>query len=209
MIYLKTSKGKIIRDLNLQRALAEATHGKTGKDFDQSLKEFSQKSGQYCGIRHVRVKEKLQKRARVEINAPDGKQYKAYKSDSNHCIEIWKLPSGEIQSRVVSTFEANTGADVRPHPAAKKLFRLFKRDTVILEIDNQDVVYYIQKFSQAKQIILAEHFEANADARNRDPNNAFKFKSISVDKAIREFKMRRVIVNEIGQLVSKITSTNK
>ena len=200
-------KGKIIRDPNLQKTLAKVTEGKTGGDFVQSLINFSQGHGQYFGIRHVRMIEKLRKTARVEIRDPKGKQYKAYKSDSNHCIEIWKLPDGNIQSRVVSTYEANTNADVKPHPAAKKLFRLFKRDTVILEENNQKTVYYIQKFNQAKQIYLAEHFQANADARNRDSENVFKFKNINVDKAVKEFKMHRIIVNEIGQLVDNATKS--
>ena len=197
-----TNKGKNIRDPILQQALEKVTKGKAGKDFEQSLIDFSKQKGQYFGIRHVRLVEKLQKSARVEIKDSKGKNYKAYKSDSNHCIEVWKLPNGKTQSNVVSTFEANTNANVKPHPAAKRLFRLFKRDTVILEKDNHKVIYFVQKFNQAKQIFLAEHFQANTDARNRDPNNDFKFRTISVDKAIKEFNLRRVIVNDIGQLAN-------
>ena len=51
-----TSKGKVIRDPQLQKALALATKGKDGKDFENALREFAEKDGPYRGIRRVRLR---------------------------------------------------------------------------------------------------------------------------------------------------------
>jgi CRISPR-associated endonuclease Csn1 len=195
-----TSKGKNIRDQQLQKALDVATEGKEGKAFEAALRDFARKPGPYQGLRRVRLVETLQESARVEIGSlPNGRALKAYKGDSNHCYELWRLPDGKVKPQVVTTFEAHAGTEKRPHPAAKRLLRVFKRDMVALERDGATVICYVQKFNQAGILFLAPHRESNADARDRATNDDFSLYRMSPGPMY-EADIRRVSVDEIGRL---------
>ncbi|WP_040884657.1 type II CRISPR RNA-guided endonuclease Cas9 [Maritimibacter alkaliphilus] len=195
-----TTKGKNIRDTQLQKALSVATTGKDGKGFEEALRNFAEKEGPYQGIRRVRLIETLQSSARVEVGSDeDGQPLKAYKGDSNHCYDLWKLPDGKVVPHVVSTYEAHAGTDKRPHPAAKRILRVFKKDMVAIEQDDQTAIFYVQKLDRANGLFLAPHLEANADARHRNPNDAFKFLQMGAGSVVRN-KLRRVYVDEIGRI---------
>lgn len=195
-----TSKGKNIRDADLQKALAVTTQGKDGKALETALVDFAAKPGPYHGIRHVRLIERLQSSARVEIDGPDGKPVKAYKADSNHCYEIWRAPDGTLNPRVVTTFEAHLpNFDKRRHPAAKRILRVFKRDMVAIERDGGTLVCYVQSMHIKNGLFLAPHTESNADARSRDKNDDFRLIQMSVSSLVK-VGIRRVFVDEMGRL---------
>lgn len=195
-----TTKGKNIRDPQLQKALAVATKGKEGKEFERALGDFSIKDGPYQGLRRVRLIETLQKSARVEIGLTEkGKPLKAYKGDSNHCYELWRMPNGKIVPQVVTTYEAHAGAEPRPHPAAKRIFRVFKKDMVALERNGTAYIGYVQSMHIKNGLLIAPHMEANADARNRDKTDPFKFLQMGTSTLV-SAKIRRVIVDEIGRV---------
>jgi len=72
-------------------------------------------------------------------------------------------------------------------------------DTVRMKLEGVDVTLRVTNISGNGQVFLAPLSEANVDARNRDPNDPFKY----VSKYAGSFKMataRRVTVNEIGEL---------
>ena len=200
-----TSRGKNIRDPFLQMHLARVTRGKgTQKEIEAALADFAAAErlpdgshNPYRGLRRVRLKESLQSSARVEIEGPDGSPQKAYKGDSNHCFEIWLLPDGNIRAQVVSTFEAHGSKARKPHPAAKFLLRLFKRDMVAIERDGETLICCVQKFDPANGIFLAPHTEANADARSRDRNDEFRLLQMGAKPAMNA-KLRRIYVDEMG-----------
>lgn len=194
-----TTRGKNIRDAQLQKALAVATRGKEGKPFDEALRNFAAKEGPYQGIRHVRLIETLQASARVEIPDATGKPVKAYKGDSNHCYEIWWMPDGKPKAQVITTFEAHGKIARRPHPAAKRLLRVFKRDMVAIEREGEILICYVQKFDPANGVFLAPHVEANADARNRDKNDPYRLMQMGTGPAIKA-KIRRIYVDEMGRM---------
>ncbi|WP_224815965.1 type II CRISPR RNA-guided endonuclease Cas9 [Hasllibacter sp. MH4015] len=195
-----TPKGKNIRDPQLQRVLEIATRGKDGKEFEAALRAFALTPGPYQGLRRVRLIETLQESARVEIGArPQGGPLKAYKGDSNHCYELWRLPDGKVRPQVVTTYEAHTGIEKRRHPAAKRLLRVFKRDMVALEREGETVICCVQKFNQAGILFLAPHLESNADARDRDPNDDFALFRMSPGP-MHKAGIRCVSVDEIGRL---------
>ena len=203
----ETSRGKNIRDPFLQMHLSRVTEGKrTEKEIEAALSDFAAAEklpdgsrNPYRGLRRVRLIESLQRSARVEINGPDGSPQKAYKGDSNRCFEIWMLPDGKIRSLVTTTFDAHRNEVRKPHPAAKRLLRLFKRDMVAIERDGATLICYVQKFNPANGIFLAPHAEANADARNRDRNDDFRFLQMGAMPALKA-KLRRVYVDEMGRL---------
>lgn len=194
-----TNGGKSIRDPHLQQVLALATKGKDGKALEEALSAFAARPGPYHGIRHVRLIESLQSSARVEINDPNGRPFKAYKGDSNYCYEMWRMPDGKPKVVIVTTFEAHKIVDQRPHPAAKRVLRLFKRDMVAIERDDETQICYVQKFDQAHGVFLAPHTESNADARNRDKSDPFRLLQMGTGSAIKA-KLRRVFVDEMGRV---------
>ncbi|WP_417271109.1 type II CRISPR RNA-guided endonuclease Cas9 [Celeribacter sp.] len=194
-----TTKGKNIRDPQLQKALSIATKGKEGKEFEAALAAFAVKEGPYQGLRRVRLVETLQKSARVEIGVgKNGKPLKAYKGDSNHCYELWRLPDGKIVHNVVTTFDAHSGT-TRRHPAAKFLMRLFKGDTVrVDESKFGSVTAIVAKFSGNGTIELVPQNEANASDRYRKTKEDLYIR-LSAKSAMKS-GLRRVIVDEIGRV---------
>lgn len=202
-----TSKGKNIRDSCLQKLLSDVTDGKeTQKEIEAALTGFAAserlpngKYNPYRGIRHVRLIESLQSSARVEIGDGAGEPYKAYKGDSNHCYEIWRMPDGKPKAQVITTFEAHGKVGQRPHPAAKRLLRIFKRDMVAIERDGATLICYVQAMHAAQGLRLAPHTEANADARNRSRDDPFSFIRMRAGPLVKA-KVRRVLVDEMGRL---------
>ncbi len=202
-----TKKGANIRDADLQTHLARVTEGLEGKPFEQALATFAAapklpggSDNPYRGIRRVRLLETLQPSARVEIKDRTGKPFKAYKGDSNHCFEIWCPPDGKIKSQVITTFEAHQTESVKkPHPAAKRLARFFKRDMIALERDGATMIGYVQKLTPAHGLFIAPHTEANADARNRDGTDTFKFIQMAAGPLVKAHA-RRIYVDEIGRI---------
>ena len=187
-----------IRDPQLRKALQVATAGKTGKDYENALRDFSTKLGPYQGIRRVRIIKPLQEQARVAVPSDD--PIKAYQGGSNHCFEIWRLPDGKVEAQVITTYEAHTlDRQKRPHPAAKRLLRVHKGDMVALERNGRTVVGHIQKMDIANGLFIVPHNEANADTRNNDKTDPFKWIQIAPRPAI-EAGIRRVAVDEIGRL---------
>jgi CRISPR-associated endonuclease Csn1 len=194
-----TSTGRVVRDPDLLTALRAATRGKEGKAFEQALAEFAAKPGPYQGLRRVRMIESLQESARIEIKGPDGTLVKAYKGDSNHCYEIWRLPDGKAKPQVITTYEANRGISRRPHPAAKRILKVSKRDMVAIEREGRTIICAVQSLDINNGLLLAEHMEANVDARRDDKSEPFKIIQMSV-RTLLKAHIRRVSVDEIGRL---------
>ncbi|MGH1369743.1 MAG: type II CRISPR RNA-guided endonuclease Cas9 [Maritimibacter sp.] len=194
-----TERGKNIRDPHLQKMLQVATKGKDGKAFEEALLEFASKPGPYQGLRRIRLKETLQKSARVEIGETKGSRpLKAYKGDSNQRYEIWRMPGGEIVHNVVTTFDAHQGHDSR-HPAAKRIARLHKGDTVRVDQSKFGAVTAtVAKFNGKGMIELVPHNEANASDRYRK-NKEDLYIRLSATTAVKA-GLRRIFVDEIGQV---------
>ena len=137
--------------------------GLKDKQFSEALQKFSETTNSnFRNIRRVRIVETLNT---IPIKDGSGKIYKGYKGDSNHCIEVWKLADGSWKSIALSTFDANKNGlgHTRPHPTAKLLMRLFKKDAVALEHPNLGPMQMIiQKFTKAG-ITLYPACEGNVD----------------------------------------------
>lgn len=202
-----TTRGANIRDTDLQRHLVRVTRGLDGKAFEAALADFAATKrlpdgtdNPYFGLRRVRLEETLQQSARIEVRNKEGKPFKAYKGDSNNCFEIWRTPDGKVVSQVITTFEAHQiGVEKKPHPAAKRLLRVLKRDMIAIEKDDQTIIGYVQRLDPANGLFIAPHTEAKADARNRDKGNDFKFLQMSAATLFKA-KARRVFVDEMGRL---------
>lgn len=195
---LKPADISRIRDSDLLAQLYQHTEGLEGKEFTKSLTEFSAKDGPYCGIRRVRLTEPLNV---IKIKDKQGNAYKGYKGNSNHCIEVWRLPNGKWKAEILTTFNAHhdgLGA-TRPHPAAKLLIRLFKKDVVILNHAKAGKkMAIIVKFCSAN-LVLASLNEANANTSYKKKDDPFKYINVGLG-TFEKTALRKVHINELGHI---------
>lgn len=185
-----------LRDSPLAEALAVATKGKDGNDYQAALRNFAATPGPYHGIRHVRIIEPVDV---IEVKDRNGVVYKGYKGGSNHCYEVWKLPDGKYEHWVVDTFTAHTGDFGRPHPAARRILRLFKCDMVRLDSSKfGPVVATVEKFDGNGTIELVAAHQGNADQRYRkDKEDIYiRMRPSSLIKS----GARRVLIDEMGRM---------
>lgn len=154
-----------IRDPILVQMLRLALKDKEGKDLKAAIADFRARPGPYRGIRRVRLIEPVNV---IKISDKTGRPYKGYKGDSNQCYEVWRLPDGGVTYHVVSTFEAHQEREIKPHPAAKRLMRLYKGDMVKLDSGKfGPIITRVERFNVNGQITMVAHNESNADQRYR------------------------------------------
>jgi CRISPR-associated endonuclease Csn1 len=185
-----------IRDLPLRTRIRETVGDATGAEFKKRLLAFSEQTG----IRRVRVTEKLS-----VIAVPDS-PYKAYKGDSNYAFEIYRDENGRWRENIVTTFEAN---QVKPPERLRDrhlamngkplVMRLCKNDLVAIEEGGVRRIMRVAKFSPG-MIALAEHQEANVDARNRDNDDGFAYVYKSAGSLFTG-RGRRVFIDLLGHVL--------
>ncbi|BBB58649.1 hypothetical protein UNDKW_0376 [Undibacterium sp. KW1] len=141
------------------------------------------------------------------------KPYKGYVGGSNYCMEIWADDKGRWNGDVITTFEAyqiirqfgeKKGWEKLRDPkltVSGKLLamRIMSKDYLRLEIDGKLKTMVIANIKQNGQIFIAEHNEANVDARNRDKENSFSYIS-KMPGSLQKAKGRRCTVSETGKL---------
>jgi CRISPR-associated endonuclease Csn1 len=140
-----------------------------------------------------------------------GNRYKTFKRDGNHRFELWRLPDGSLCRHAVSTFDAarehearrlgRPVPDVRPHPAAKLVMRLYGGDMVACGDGAQRRLYVTKQISD-NELALAEHHEAGQlSSRNRDESDAFKFLLVKSIGKLKELGLRKIFVTPDGRVV--------
>lgn len=195
---LSSSDINKIRDEDLKAKLYQRTKGLSGKEFSAALLEFSKGDPTYRGIRRVRLIDAVNV---IPFTDKNGKVYKGYKGDSNHCIEVWRLPDGKWKSEVLTTFSANQSGlgATRPHPAAKLMMRLYKKDAVALDHPKHGaVVVVIAKFT-ANGLSLFNANEGNVDSRNRDKTDPFTYLRVGLG-TFQRYKLRKVGIDRLGRI---------
>lgn len=187
-----------IRDPHLRDILWDRTRNLSGKDFTAALEKFCETSPHYRGIRHVRLVEKLNT---IPIRDKSGKAYKGYKGDSNHCVEVWRLPDGTWKSMILTTFDANTHGlgHTRPHPAAKLIMRLFNKDAVALDHPKLGHVQMVIATIASHNLTLFPSTEANVDTRNRDKNDPFKYTNVGTG-TFQKYNLRKIGIDILGRV---------
>ncbi|MFT7721661.1 MAG: type II CRISPR RNA-guided endonuclease Cas9 [Roseateles sp.] len=135
--------------------------------------------------------------------------YKGYVPDGNFCIEIVAGESGKWQGEVTATFEAYAvarqhGAQALHNPKLSLsgkplLMRLMIDDLIRLEIDGCLRLMRVASINAAGRLSLADHNEANVDARNRDKEGDWRY-TYKQAGSLKAAKGRRVTVSPIGEL---------
>jgi CRISPR-associated endonuclease Csn1 len=137
------------------------------------------------------------------------RSYKGYIPDGNHCIEIIANNKGKWEGEVTATFEAYAVARSRGKAAlsdaAKSLsgkpllMRFMIDDFIRLEIDGCQRVMRVASINAAGRLSLADHNEANVDARNRDKESSWRY-TYKQAGSLQAAKARHVTVSPIGEL---------
>lgn len=135
--------------------------------------------------------------------------YKAYKGDSNYCYEIFRMEDGKWGGRVVSSFEAQSneyrsfmespGFRTTAWSGEPLVMRVMRDDMIAIE-ETEGVrrVMRLQKLSPG-QLALAEHYEANVDARTRDKDDLYRM-AYKTPGSLKKERARRVFVDPIGRV---------
>ena len=159
------------------------------------------------GIRRIRCIERMNV---IPIKDRSGKEYKAYKGDSNWGMEIYEYPNGHTKKagkwdgEVISSYEANQkwfqpGQTKKPHPAARLVMRLQINDCVEIKKDGRRQIMRLQKLSKGK-LTFAPHNEANVDARNRDNNDPFKYFDTAASNLLKKSNARKMHISPAGRV---------
>ena len=161
-----------IADAHLRDELTRLLEGVSGKELKAALGAYATRTG----IRRIRMEERL---SVIPIEDRLTRQpYRYVKGDGNYCYDIYREDNGRWGGDVVSLYDANrpdfkldakTGRNGKP-----LVMRLRKGDVVKMEIDGQSRCMRVAKFSEG-MIALAEHNEANVDARTRDKESGLKY----------------------------------
>lgn len=135
--------------------------------------------------------------------------YKGYVPDGNYCIDIVRTESGRWQGEVTATFEAYEIVRKRGVRALQDrttslsgrplVMRLMIDDCLRLEIDGRLRLMRVASINAAGRLSLADHQEANVDARNRDPAGTWRY-TYKQAGSLQVAKARRVTVSPIGEL---------
>jgi len=159
-------------------------------------------NGRTQKVRRVRILDEL---GVITINdRKTGKPYKAYKPDGNEFAEVWALPDGSWKTVIVRRFDANqpdfNPANLRPHPAAKKLMRLHMDDMGAIGEGTERRILRVCKMSTEsgkEYVYLADHNEGNVDARVRAKELKYLKESC---EGLRKKNFRKIGVDEIGRV---------
>ncbi len=149
------------------------------------------------GIRHVRLIE------RIELKPIRDKQravYKGFKPDGNAYLDVFESATGpQWEGTLVTIFDANARIIQGEPEKRRRVIRLFNRDMLEMEHQGNRRIFYIQKMSE-RVIALTEHFEANADSRNRSENDPFMFVYKGNAELLRRAKVRFLVVTPAGKI---------
>lgn len=164
------------------------------KDVKAALFAFSARTG----IRRAMLEERL---SVIPINdRRTGKPYRYVKGDGNYCYEISRRSDGRWGGYIINFYSANRNTFTESHSFTQNgeplVMRIHRDDYLAIESSLGRKLMRVARLSEGI-ITLAEHFEANVDARARNKQSGFKymFKSPSALKAL---KARLVGVDVLG-----------
>lgn len=164
----------------------------------------------------IRIREPHQKERHGCDSNGNSLPYKGYIGGSNYCIEITEDEDGEWIGDVVTTYQAYRIAAPRGHVlpnglallrnpkkglnGKKLVMRLVINDTVRMKVNDEFKYMRFTKVSASNgQMTFAPINEANADQRNRDKDDPFKFIT-KVASSLKKAEASFVTISPIGKV---------
>lgn len=206
---LRPNELGLIRDVALRRRVIEAAALDNDmptdkKAFEKKLKERLTAFMKASGIRRVRL---LKKDNPVKIIRHGHQQQhaKALVPGDIHHVAVWRMPDGDTKVVGTSVFDAKTKEGdlnaFKPHPAAKLLMKLHKRDVVRLVHKGEEKTAKIVSLKPSNdQLVLVEHFEAG-DLEKRQKEEKIQI-FISFSKIL-EQQLRKIYVDPAGRVYDR------
>ncbi|MGQ0511964.1 MAG: type II CRISPR RNA-guided endonuclease Cas9 [Betaproteobacteria bacterium] len=187
----------------LAQRLTSACEGKSGTALRDALVSFSESTG----VRRVRIAETLTV-IPVKDRRDGATVYKAFKGDSNHCIEIFRKDGDSWGSEIVTTFDACQVAAREParlsNPdsalcGASLVMRLRRDDLVAMEEEpGRRDIFRVAGMSINGSVVLCRHMEANVDKRSRAGELSYVYKAAS---SLRAARARQVTLDPLGWVI--------
>ena len=153
--FKKRSDLDTVRDPEMGNALkelwdqVESEGGKPADFAERAATNGVLMNGQRQTVRRVRV---LEKQNVIPIKDTSGKPYKGYLPGGNEFADVWEMRDKRKSWRIVAvpTFYANQPdfdiTKFRPHPAAKRVMRLYKNDMGALREGAKLRIVRVRKF---------------------------------------------------------------
>ncbi|MBW7930515.1 MAG: type II CRISPR RNA-guided endonuclease Cas9 [Gammaproteobacteria bacterium] len=189
---LDRKKAAAIADHHLRSEILAAIGDKTSvAETREALAQFSA----HTGIRRARVEERL---SVIPIRRRDTREpYRWVKGDDNYCYEVTAGKNGKWGGRVIQRFHANqpSGRD-NDHTADPVLFRIMRGDMLAIGEGERRRIMRVTQLSPGK-IRLAEHKEANVDARSRSKDDDFDYLTCA-PSTLQTMRARLVGVDVLG-----------
>ena len=191
---------KKIRDPDIKASLLAATQGYGGSEFKHALVQAGE--AMQPPVRRVRI---IKNETIIPIvDYKTAQVYKGYESGSNYCYDIWQNGTGKWDGVVVSTYTAYQRAKIDPQWWRKPvdddgkplIMRLRKNDMLRIQDAGRDKIVRVVKFTKGV-LALAEHFEANVDARNRSKDDELKY-IFKAPSALQKANAIRITVSPSG-----------
>ncbi|MES9849884.1 MAG: hypothetical protein ABW145_15970, partial [Candidatus Thiodiazotropha sp.] len=205
----------LLESARLARKLEKQLAGLDGKAFQARLAELQGREDYPNKVRLLRKISGVTVPLRGTAISPDPRRRpaypaKLYKGGANYCYELFVNEKGRWDGALITSFTANQPA-YRAFMGSDKQFRqetfngmpllmrLIRDDLIAIEESpGNRCIMRIVLLTEGK-VVMAEHFEANADARNRDKQSPFKYLTKSPDK-LRKLRARRVFVDLLGRV---------
>ncbi|MCG8452928.1 MAG: type II CRISPR RNA-guided endonuclease Cas9 [Spirochaetales bacterium] len=210
----KNSKGLV--DFELRSQIKEYIDSRPGAKLEKVLEEYSRKKG----IKHVRYIPKNQEIYEIPsslIYRERAVRGKGYELDGYAYVDIWRVPTkkaGEykFEGQFISYFHANQiqrGFFVpdRPHPAAKKMMRLYKQDTLSYHEDDGVKYFRVEGLAPSLKGLDLQPIWATDknwhDSVNHDSVHGFYKKTgkqnfLSINVLLKKEKVRKITVHQSG-----------
>lgn len=183
-----------VRDPSLREKLAELLEGKSARESQQALADFSRQTG----IRRVQLQQRFG--TAIPISRRNGEVYRHVLPDENYCRDIVLGENGRWSSRTVSSFEANKpGFDRKSMTLAdgsEVLMRIRKGDMLVIEEAEARCVMRVASFTN-DGVALAKHQEGNTAERDAKHIDGFSYRRVSPEP-LRTLKARLVGVDILG-----------
>lgn len=201
LISLTAEEVRVIRDTKIRTDLLGLLDGLSGKGVKNAAqkKSIGEAIGtilvQYAetqGIKNVRILKKENTALAIYHPKVSLQHVKLVAPGDIHHVQFWELPDGKVLGVGVSVFEANQPKEkkkhTRPHPAARLLMKLHKRDAIQLIHKGVLTVGIVKTLIVAGEQV---QFQRLNEVKGEKPT--FKF------NAILEKKVQKMHINEIGK----------
>lgn len=184
------SKAAEIRDARLRSPLTKLLEKAESKDdVTKIVTDFAKDKG----IKNIRLLKKEATIIPIEHPSESKKFKKGVVPGKIHHISFWRLPSGEVKAFGRSVFEANQCKSdlnkLRPHPAAKLLLTLHKKDMVRVVKNEKEMVCVVVSISPEN---------GNFKLRPQGITDGQEFK-ISFGQ-VKNYKVRKIHITPTGKI---------